>query len=161
MPWGKPGVAAELLAVAGPGRIAHARGERGAADLGQAGQRPGEPGGIYLALAPLASGGVGSELGARGVQQPHLGGDLGGQAREVAGGVAVLKLQGGLGALKPRAGAAGVLIAVGDLGDHRGQLGLGGPGQGARVGIVLEYGQAGGAEVPVSWLSDSNWRPGS
>jgi hypothetical protein len=52
---------------------------------------------IDLAVAAFAFGGMDGELGADGAQQPDLGGDLGGQASEVGGGVAAVELQRGAG----------------------------------------------------------------
>ena len=87
------------------------------------------------------------ELGADGAQQPNLSGNLGGQADEVDGGVAAVELQRGAGGTQPLAGAGGAQVAIRGLGDHRGQLGLPGPGQSARVGVTFQDGQVGGAEV--------------
>ena len=138
----------ELLAGGEPGRVARARGERGPADGGQPGQRPGQLGRAGLAVAAFAFGGVGGQPGADGAQQPDLGGDLGGEAGEVDGGVAAVELQGGAGGLEPLAGASGAQVVIRGLGDHRGQLILPGPGKGTRVGVAFQDGQAGGAGVP-------------
>jgi hypothetical protein len=103
-----PGEGAELLAVAEAGRAAHARGQCGTADLGQAGQGAGEPGGVHLLVVALAVGGVGGEFCLDGAQQPDLGGDLGGQAGEVDGGVAGVEVKRCPGGIEPLAGAGAV-----------------------------------------------------
>ena len=129
------------------GRVAHARGQCGTADVGQAGQGPGQPGGVDRAVVVLAVGGVGGEFGGDGAQQPDLGGDLGGQAGEIGGGVPVVEFQRCPGGIEPLAGAFGVLVVAGGLGDQSSQPGQASPGQGSGVGVAFQDGQVGGAEV--------------
>jgi hypothetical protein len=105
------------------------------------------PAGVDGAVAGFAFGGVGGQFSLGRAQQPDLGADLGGQAGEVHGWVAVVQLQRSPGGVQPLAGAVGALVAMRRLGDHRGQLGLPGPGQGARVGVAFQDGQVGGAQV--------------
>jgi hypothetical protein len=130
--------------VAEAGRVTHARGQCGAADVGQAGQRPGEAGGVHLLVVVLAVGGVGGEFGGDGVQQPDLGGDLGSQAGEVGGGVPVVEFQRCPGGIEPLAGAFGALVVAGGLDDQRGQPGQASPGQGTGVTLTV-------TRVPAIW----------
>ena len=75
------------------GGVAHGGDERGAADVGDAGQGAGEPGGVDPPVGGFAFGGVGGELGLDGTQQADLGGDLGGQVGEGDGWVAGVELE--------------------------------------------------------------------
>jgi hypothetical protein len=79
------------------------------------GQGAGEAARVHLLVVGLALGGVGGKFGGDSAQQPRFGGDFGGQASEVDGGVAGVKLQRGLGSIQPLAGAFGVLVAAGGL----------------------------------------------
>jgi len=63
---------------------------------------------------------VGGEFGLEHLQYADFGGDLGGQAGEVDGGVAGIKIEGRLGCVQLLAGALGALMAAGCLGDQRG-----------------------------------------
>ena len=99
-----------------PGRVAHGGDQGGAADLGDAGQGAGEPGGVDPPVAGLAFGGVGGELGLDGAQQADLGGDLGGQVgerdRRVAGVELERRLGGGRSTRRPGRRLGGSLEAL-------------------------------------------------
>jgi hypothetical protein len=105
---GQAGEGAEPLAGGESGRVAHAGGQRGPADLSHPGQQPGEPGWVHGLVAGFALGGVDGELGLGGAQQPHFGRDFGGQADEVDGGVAVVERERRLGVPDIAGNASGV-----------------------------------------------------
>ena len=76
-PGGQAQEGLEVVAAGEPAGLAHDGGHGRAADLGQARQRPGDLGGVDLAVGVLAGGGVGRELGLDRLEQADLGGHLG------------------------------------------------------------------------------------
>ena len=87
-----------------PGRVAHGGDQRGAADLGEAGQGAGELAGVDPPVGGLPFGGVGGQLGLDGAQQADLGGDLGGEIGERDGRVLGVELDRGRGGGQPLVG---------------------------------------------------------
>jgi hypothetical protein len=77
--------------------VAHGGDQGGTADLGQSGQGAGQAAWIDPAVAGLALAGVAGQVGLGGAQQPHLGGDFGGQISEGDGGVVAVQVQRRLG----------------------------------------------------------------
>jgi hypothetical protein len=90
---------------------------------------------------------VAGQLGLGGAQQPHLGGDLGGQISEGDRGVIAVQLQGGVGGGTPLLGPGGSLMPGRCLGDQLLQPGWPGGKQHAWIGVAFQHGQVGLAEV--------------
>jgi len=88
------------------------------------------------------------QLGADGLQQPHLAGHLGGQVGEGDGGVIAVELKRGCRGGPPVIGPGGALLSLGGLGDHRQQSGSPGSQQRPRVCPPFQHCQVGLGQVP-------------
>ena len=89
------GIGLEPGRVAEPAGTAHDRDQDRGADFGEPRQRPGQLARIDGQVVLLAGGGVQRKFVLDGAQQPHLGGDLGGQLRIRYGRVIAVELDGG------------------------------------------------------------------
>jgi hypothetical protein len=120
-----------------PAGGAHGGGQGGPADLGQAGQRAGQPERVDPAVAVLALVGMGVQFGLGGPQQTDLGVDLGvdlgGQVGHGDRRVVGIQLQRGVGGGQPVAGTLGALVAGGGPRDQPGKPGLAVSQQGVGV----------------------------
>lgn len=119
-------------------RVTHGGNEHGPADVGDTGQRAGQPVGIDSAVGDLSGTGVGVALGQHRAHQPGFGRHLGCEIRERHRRVVAVELDRRGGDGPPGVGAVLAVMTTRCLADQADQPGTAGAQQRPRVAVTLQ-----------------------
>lgn len=146
-PGRQPRERAKLLALGEATGIAHAGDERRSTDLGHAGEAARQGERIEPAVAGLPLLGMDGEFHLGRPQQSHFACHLGGKVGEGHGGMTAVELERATSGFDPLPGSLTTKLAVRRTCDQLGDPGLAGCDRGIRIGIALQHGEIGHAEL--------------